>query len=92
MRLDGDRHGAVARQGHLAFITAEQLLAVIFAIMHLGAIQGMLGDAYGSVDRLVAEVGDNQRHLAVMVAQVGVLSAGVECVLVDIHQVKEVTL
>lgn len=93
MGADGDRHGAVTRQGHLALITAEQFLAVIFSLMwQAGTVQSMSGDAYGCVDRLVAEIGDNQRHLTVAVTQVGILLAGVEGILVDIHQVKEVPL
>ena len=51
----------------------------------------MLRNTYGGRYGLVAEVGDNQRHFSIAVPQVGILPPRVECVLIDVHQVKELT-
>jgi len=64
-------------------------MAVVLAMRHTCTIKGVLRDAHLCVYRPVAEVGHHQRHFSIAMAQVGILPPRVECVLVDIHQIKE---
>ena len=90
--LNVNRDNSVATQQQCVRCIVKQMAAEAFASGHLGAFQRMLRDADRGVHGLVAEVGHNQRHFAVAVAQVGVLTARVEGVLIDIHQVKELAM
>ena len=52
----------------------------------------MLRDANGSIHREITKVSDHQSHHAIAVSQICILAMGVERVLIDVHQVKEITL
>ena len=70
---DVDCDSAVAVEDGLCGLAREQFLDGVLAVGHLSTIEGVLGNADGGFHLGIAKVGNHQRHLAVTVAQEGVL-------------------
>lgn len=92
MRLDVEADCAVSREFHGYLFSIKEVFDGIAASRNLCAIEGMLRDANGSIHREITKVSDHQSHHAIAVSQIGILAMGVERVLIDVHQVKEITL